>query len=92
MSNMHVAASIAPLSRLFNPSPASAGMAQIATVKPDSGASSAPTEPVHVDPITKDNLSTKGKMFTWRNPVAGQGTFVQQDGGGANSLPNSMGA
>jgi len=90
MSNMNVAASIAPLSRLFNSKPASAGMAQIATVKPDSGAEAAQAEHAHVDPLTKDNNSTKGKMFTWRNPLAGQSTFVQQDSG--MQAPTTMGA
>lgn len=79
---------------MFNTDPAAQAVASMdpGYLGSDSGAPAAQTPTATVDPITKDNLSTKGKMFTWRNPVAGQSTFVQQDGGGATSLPNSMGA
>lgn len=94
MSNIHAAPIKSSLGRMFDSDPAAGAVASMdpGYLASDSGAPAAHVTPASVDPITKDNLSTKGKMFTWRNPVAGQGTFVQQDDSGATSLPNSMGA
>jgi len=68
-------ASIQPLSHMFNKHAAAAAVAAMSPV-----GSPAPSDEdrgtATVDPITKDNLSTRGKATAWKNPVAGQSTFM----------------
>lgn len=83
-------ASVQPLSRLFSGVSASAAIGSMAPVNTsfqDTGAPAAESHPVHVDPMTAENQSTKGKVTTWHNPVAGQGTFLKFDD---NSGPAQM--
>lgn len=58
----------------------------------DQGAAAAQTQTAHVDPLTKSNISTRGKAMTWHNAVAGQGTFMSfDDDGSAPPMPQPMG-
>jgi hypothetical protein len=88
------AASVQPLSKLFNGGSAASAVASMAptdTSFQDTGAPAAEPRLVHVDPMTAENQSTKGKMTTWHNPLAGQGTFMKfDDNSGPAQMPQPM--
>jgi hypothetical protein len=86
-----------PLSPMFNQNPASAAvgaMRPVDTSFADHGAAAAANvvEPVHVDPLSGSNFSTRDRAMAWRNPQAGGSTFMSFGDDNTPRIPDPYGS
>lgn len=82
-----------PLSQMFDQNPGKTALGKMQPVDTsfqETAAPAAQVTPPQVDPMTKDNASTRGRATAWKNVQPGGTTFMSFDEQPQQAQPDSL--